>query len=68
MQVNSIVKETKIKGQLRKVNLPSSFPSQMVVDAYIKPVVNESKETFSWGLPDLDGIRDFALERLKWAR
>ncbi|XP_076811262.1 DNA excision repair protein ERCC-5-like isoform X2 [Clavelina lepadiformis] len=67
-QVNLIVKETKIKGQLRKVNLPSSFPSQMVVDAYIKPVVNESKETFSWGLPDLDGIRDFASERLKWAR
>ena len=35
-----------------------AFPSQTIVDAYLQPTVDESKEPFSWGLPNLDLIRE----------
>ncbi|XP_071950328.1 DNA excision repair protein ERCC-5 homolog isoform X2 [Antedon mediterranea] len=58
--------ETKIKSQLRKLDLPSTFPQEEVLKAFMNPLVDESTEEFSWGMPDLDSIRGFALERLNW--
>nr|CAB3243322.1 DNA repair protein complementing XP-G cells-like [Phallusia mammillata] len=61
-------KETKIKGQLRRLNIPSTFPSHIVANAYLEPSVNRSMESFSWGIPDLDGIRCFAKQRMQWTK
>ena len=33
------------------------FPSQQVYDAYLNPAVDVSNEAFSWGKPDLHGLR-----------
>jgi len=37
-----------------------------VRDAYYHPTVDDSDEPFKWGLPDLDGLRDFLREELGW--
>lgn len=37
----------------------SGFPSEAVVDAYMNPTVDESREDFSWGRPDLDLLRQY---------
>uniref|UniRef100_H2XUA5 Uncharacterized protein n=1 Tax=Ciona intestinalis TaxID=7719 RepID=H2XUA5_CIOIN len=60
--------EAKIKTELRRLNVPQNFPSKLVVEAYLKPRVNESKDKFVWGMPDLSGIRDYLTERLHWTR
>merc|ERR1712146_578023 len=48
--------------------VPDTFPDNRIVQAYVKPNVEESKEAFSFQLPDLDGIRHFCRTRLKWAQ
>merc|ERR1719394_1092573 len=58
----------KTREKLRKLQLPSSFPSENVVSAYLRPSVDESRETFSWAVPNLVAVRDFALERFGWDR
>jgi len=40
------------------------FPSRAVVDAYIKPEVNQSRSKFSWVEPDLDALRDYLEEKI----
>ena len=68
VQLKAPAAESKIKSRLRKLNIPDDFPSQFVVDSYLHPVVNESKEAFTWGIPDLDAIRNFLIERLNWTK
>ncbi|XP_002967370.2 DNA repair protein UVH3 isoform X1 [Selaginella moellendorffii] len=48
--------------------IPSSFPSKAVVEAYECPQVDKSKETFSWGRPDLDLLRKFCFEKFGWTK
>lgn len=59
---------TKIKTKLKKLVtlLPDAFPNRVVVDAYLKPHVDESKEAFDWIKPDLDLLRGFAHRKLSW--
>ena len=44
--------------------LGSGFPNRAVVDAYIKPEVNQSRSKFSWVEPDLDALRDYLEEKI----
>lgn len=37
----------------------AGFPDHRIVDAFLKPTVDESEETFSWVLPDLDLLREY---------
>ena len=30
-----------------------------VVEAYLSPTVDDSAETFSWGTPDTDGLKQY---------
>ncbi|KAL6867323.1 hypothetical protein ACP4OV_015347 [Aristida adscensionis] len=39
-------------------HIPSGFPSESVVSAYISPQVDNSTEPFSWGRPDLGLLRN----------
>uniref|UniRef100_H2YUZ8 XPG N-terminal domain-containing protein n=1 Tax=Ciona savignyi TaxID=51511 RepID=H2YUZ8_CIOSA len=66
--VKAPASEAKIKTELRRLNVPQTFPSSLVVDAYLKPRVSESLDPFTWGLPDLSGIREYLTERLHWTR
>jgi len=37
------------------------FPNAAVVDAYMKPTVDESMEPFSWASPDVPRLREYPL-------
>ncbi|XP_070537591.1 DNA excision repair protein ERCC-5-like [Ptychodera flava] len=60
--------ETKLKSKLRTVNVKPGFPNPTVRQAYLNPAVDESKETFQWGIPDLHELREFAKEKFGWSR
>lgn len=56
----------KTREKLRKISLPESFPSEAVASAYLNPSVDQSQERFSWAVPNLVGVRDFAMDRFGW--
>lgn len=60
--------ESKLKQQLVRLKLNPDFPSPLVVEAFTRPNVSRDPAPPSWGIPDLDGIRDFALDYIKWGR
>ncbi|CAH9090713.1 unnamed protein product [Cuscuta europaea] len=47
-------------------HIPSSFPSDAVVSAYDAPQVDKSKESFSWGKPDVSVLRKLCWEKFGW--
>uniref|UniRef100_A0A0A9BDF9 DNA-repair protein UVH3, putative n=1 Tax=Arundo donax TaxID=35708 RepID=A0A0A9BDF9_ARUDO len=49
-------------------HIPSTFPSQSVISAYISPQVDNSTEPFSWGRPDLGLLRKLCWERFGWGK
>lgn len=44
----------------------SGFPSQAVVDAYLHPQVDDSKEKFTWSTPDLNMLREYPYSYMPW--
>ncbi|KAI1287461.1 DNA excision repair protein ERCC-5 -like protein [Halotydeus destructor] len=58
----------KVRSKLLKLQLEDGFPNRVIFDAYIRPVVDESPEKFSWSLPDLDLIRDYCKAKLGWSQ
>ena len=53
-------------GARKTFVLGDSFPNQAVVDAYLKPQVDTSRERFEWGAPDELLLRHFCAQRLGW--
>ncbi|XP_067127785.1 DNA excision repair protein ERCC-5 homolog [Centruroides vittatus] len=53
--------------KLQKLELGEGFPSSVVYNAYINPAIDQSAESFSWGHPDLDSLREFAEEKFGWS-
>ena len=45
---------------------PADFPSRAIINAYLKPVVDNSRVQFSWGKPDQPGLQRFLAESLGW--
>ncbi|XP_063103072.1 DNA excision repair protein ERCC-5 [Cavia porcellus] len=60
--------DTKVKKKLRKLQLTPGFPNPAVADAYLRPVVDDSKGSFLWGRPDVDKIREFCQRYFGWSR
>ncbi|XP_068863630.1 DNA excision repair protein ERCC-5 isoform X2 [Aphelocoma coerulescens] len=52
-------RDTKVKKKLRELELYSGFPNPAVAEAYLKPVVDESRGSFTWGKPDVEQIREY---------
>lgn len=59
---------SRTRSHLVRLSLEPGFPSAVVVRAYLEPSVDASKETFSWGTPDLDALRTFGQHKLGWPR
>ncbi|NXY89406.1 ERCC5 protein, partial [Alcedo cyanopectus] len=53
--------DTKVKKKLRELQLSSGFPNPAVAEAYLKPVVDETRGSFTWGKPDVEQIREYPL-------
>ncbi|XP_004577678.2 DNA excision repair protein ERCC-5 isoform X1 [Ochotona princeps] len=60
--------DTKVKKKLRKLQLTPGFPNPAVAEAYLRPVVDDSRGSFLWGKPDLDKIREFCQRYFGWGR
>lgn len=58
----------KYEKLMKNLKLPSSFPNPSVLAAYQDPSVDPSNEPFSWGIPDLAGLRQFALAKFGWTQ
>ncbi|KAF8440419.1 hypothetical protein L210DRAFT_3645576 [Boletus edulis BED1] len=56
----------RFKKKLRDLYLPAEWPNPLVRDAYYHPTVDSSEEPFKWGMPDLDALRHFLQEELRW--
>lgn len=56
------------KSQATKLFLPTGFPSSAVYDAYLHPEVDDSTETFQWGVPDVEGLRQFLMATIGWSK
>ncbi|NXS63680.1 ERCC5 protein, partial [Brachypteracias leptosomus] len=52
-------RDTRVKKKLRDLQLSSGFPNPAVAEAYLKPVVDESRGSFTWGKPDIEQIREY---------
>ncbi|KAB5549790.1 hypothetical protein GE09DRAFT_1127775 [Coniochaeta sp. 2T2.1] len=56
------------KSQGAKLFLPPGFPNPAVSDAYLKPEVDRSAEPFQWGVPNLEGLRQFLMATIGWSQ
>lgn len=56
------------KSQGTKLFLPTGFPNSAVFDAYLHPEVDSSTDPFQWGVPDLEGLRQFLMATIGWSR
>lgn len=56
------------KSQATKLFLPPTFPSSAVYDAYLHPEVDDSAEPFQWGVPDVEGLRQFLMATIGWSK
>ncbi|XP_058452689.1 DNA excision repair protein ERCC-5 [Malaya genurostris] len=63
---NTVGTRIALKSKLKNIEFSEGFPSMAVVEAYLYPTVDDSKEAFSWGYPDVDSLRDFAKQKFGW--
>ncbi|KAG8908001.1 DNA repair protein rad2 [Tulasnella sp. 403] len=57
----------KKKKKFKNLYLPDDWPNPVVRDAYYHPAIDESREPFSWALPDIEGLRRYLQDELGWA-
>ncbi|XP_060119733.1 DNA excision repair protein ERCC-5-like [Heteronotia binoei] len=60
--------DTTVKKKLRQLQLTPGFPNPSIAEAYLRPVVDESKGSFVWGRPDLEQIREFCQSHFGWTK
>lgn len=57
-----------LRKKLKNLVLTENFPNLQVVQAYLDPQVETSKEAFSWSKPDVVALIDFAKQKFGWTR
>lgn len=62
----SSLQPSKVKQKLVQVSLSESFPNESVYEAYVAPEVDESREKFSWAVPNVEALRNFTGEKFGW--
>lgn len=58
----------KFKRNAAKIVLPTVFPDKRVDHAYSNPEVDKDPSPFAWGVPDLDGLRQFLMATIGWSQ
>ncbi|KAF3387596.1 DNA repair protein rad13 [Penicillium rolfsii] len=58
----------KFRKQASKIFLPPSFPDTRVDTAYLEPEVDTDPSPFQWGVPDLNGLRQFLMATIGWSQ
>ncbi|XP_015184788.1 PREDICTED: DNA repair protein complementing XP-G cells isoform X2 [Polistes dominula] len=57
-----------LRNKLKNIQIEKGFPSQAVVQAYMFPAVDESKEKFTWGRPNLILLSDYTSHKFGWTK
>ncbi|XP_016967615.1 DNA excision repair protein ERCC-5 homolog isoform X2 [Drosophila biarmipes] len=55
-----------LRKKLKNIELHEGFPNGAVVEAYLAPTIDDNREAFSWGTPDVESIREFARKSFGW--
>ena len=59
---------TSLRNKLKNLQIEKGFPSQAVLQAYLNPTVDESKEKFTWSKPDLSLLADYVRKKFGWTK
>ncbi|XP_043464302.1 DNA excision repair protein ERCC-5 [Leptopilina heterotoma] len=62
------ISESSLRNKLKNLQISEGFPSQAVVQAYLFPTVDESKENFTWRKPNLNLLFDHARRKFGWTK
>ena len=57
----------KFRKKASKIFLPPSFPDTRVDEAYLQPEVDSDSSQFKWGIPDMNGLRQFLMTTIGWS-
>ncbi|KAG5306890.1 ERCC5 protein, partial [Acromyrmex insinuator] len=60
--------KTGLRNKLRNLKLNKDFPNQAIVQAYLFPTVDESKETFTWDKPNVVLLCDYTRQKFGWTK
>ncbi|XP_017068559.2 DNA repair protein complementing XP-G cells homolog [Drosophila eugracilis] len=55
-----------LRKKLKNIELHEGFPNGAVVEAYLTPTIDDNRDAFSWGTPDVESIREFARKSFGW--
>ncbi|XP_065355434.1 DNA excision repair protein ERCC-5 homolog [Calliphora vicina] len=55
-----------LQKKLKNIELHEGFPNTAVVEAYLTPKVDENKDAFTWGHPDVESLREFTRKTFGW--
>ncbi|KAL5338411.1 hypothetical protein BJX70DRAFT_366979 [Aspergillus crustosus] len=58
----------KFRKQATKIFLPPTFPDTRVDTAYLQPEADRDPSPFTWGVPDLHGLRNFLMATIGWTQ
>ncbi|KAI0006298.1 PIN domain-like protein [Xylariaceae sp. FL0662B] len=65
---SSVFRKKFRKSQGTKLFLPPAFPNSAVSEAYLHPGVDDATEQFQWGVPDVEGLRQFLTSTIGWSQ
>ncbi|CAB0038158.1 unnamed protein product [Trichogramma brassicae] len=57
-----------LRNKLKNIQIEKGFPSQAVVQAYLCPTIDESRDEFSWGKPNLVLLADYVKQKFGWTK
>ncbi|KAJ1551502.1 DNA repair protein rad2 [Nowakowskiella sp. JEL0078] len=60
------VTKRKFMNLAKKLDIPSGFPENRVTTAYLSPQVDDDLTPMQWGIPDLNAIRFYMGDKLRW--
>ncbi|EDV59372.1 DNA repair protein complementing XP-G cells homolog [Drosophila erecta] len=55
-----------LRKKLKNIELHEGFPNGAVVEAYLAPTIDDNRDAFSWGTPDVESIREFTRKSFGW--
>ncbi|KAI8983822.1 hypothetical protein BDB01DRAFT_117211 [Pilobolus umbonatus] len=58
--------QRRFRSRHKDLEIPDDFPNSLVKEAYYHPTVDDSKQEFVWGHPQLDSLRIFLMEAFGW--
>lgn len=59
---------TSLRSKLKNVEIKEGFPNIQIIQAYLEPTIDKSKEEFSWGKPDTFALIEYAKKKFGWTK